>query len=276
MKRLNVGCGSTFDPSWVNIDIVSKSSHVEACDIRQGIPYANDYFDVCYHSHVLEHLTPEQAKTLLTECWRVLKPQGVLRVVVPNLEDIVRHYLSALEQVEAGQIDATPNYDWMMLELYDQVVRNTPGGQMRAYLRKPELSNQEFVFSRIGDAALYTKKPAPLPPLSFWSKLRSKPLHRLWQKCRNLITAEDIVALVAGKRAAEAFTAAVFRDSGEIHQWMYDRFSLRRLLEQSGFVEVSVCRADQSQIENFSEYGFDVMNGRVRKPDSLFMEGKKP
>jgi predicted SAM-dependent methyltransferase len=275
MKRLNVGCGLTFDPEWINIDIVSSSPHVKACDLRQGIPYTDAYFDVCYHSHVLEHLTQDQAQTLLAECWRVLKPQGILRVVVPNLEDIARTYLKVLEQVEAGQVDAIPNYDWMMLELYDQAVRNTSEGEMGAYLRQPGLPNPEFVLSRIGDEAAHNWERVTLPQPSFWSKLQSKSLPWLWQKCR-MIVAQNIVALVAGKPSAQAFTAGVFRDSGEIHQWMYDRFSLRRLLEQSGFVEVRVCRADQSQIEGFSESGLDMVEGRVRKPDSLYMEGKKP
>jgi predicted SAM-dependent methyltransferase len=275
MKRLNVGCGLTFNPEWINIDIVSSSPHVKACDLRRGIPYADAYFDVCYHSHVLEHLTQDQAQNLLAECWRVLKPQGILRVVVPNLEDIARTYLQALEQVEAGQVDAIPNYDWMMLELYDQAVRNTPEGEMGTYLKNPKLPNPEFVLSRIGDEAAHTWELATLPQPSLWSKLQSKSLPWLWQKCRTML-AEHIVALVAGKPSAQAFTAGVFRDSGEIHQWMYDRFSLRRLLEQSGFVEVRMCRADQSQIENFSESGLDMVEGRVRKPDSLYMEGKKP
>jgi len=57
---------------------------------------------------------------------------------------------------------------------------------------------------------------------------------------------------------------------------MYDRFSLRRLLEQSGFIDVRVCRADESRIINFHQYNLDVIEGEVRKPGSLFMEGVKP
>jgi hypothetical protein len=57
---------------------------------------------------------------------------------------------------------------------------------------------------------------------------------------------------------------------------MYDRFSLRRVLEQSGFRDPRRCAADQSRIPEFASYDLDTVGGRVRKPDSLFMEAVKP
>jgi hypothetical protein len=74
----------------------------------------------------------------------------------------------------------------------------------------------------------------------------------------------------------QAFEEGVFRNSGEIHRWMYDRYSLRRLLEQAGFIDVRICRADESRIPDFNSYNLDVVEGKVRKPVSLFMEGIKP
>jgi hypothetical protein len=57
---------------------------------------------------------------------------------------------------------------------------------------------------------------------------------------------------------------------------MYDRVSLKRLLEECGFTHVRVCTAYESRIEGFASYGLDIVDGRVRKPDSLFMEAIKP
>ena len=57
---------------------------------------------------------------------------------------------------------------------------------------------------------------------------------------------------------------------------MYDRYSLKRLLEQVGFIDVRVCRADDSRIPDFNSYGLDMIDGKIRKPDSLFMEAMKP
>ncbi len=59
--------------------------------MRQGIPFPDRSFDVVYHSHVLEHLSKSEASKFLKECSRVLRPQGVLRVVVPDLEEIANN-----------------------------------------------------------------------------------------------------------------------------------------------------------------------------------------
>jgi hypothetical protein len=67
----------------------------------------------------------------------------------------------------------------------------------------------------------------------------------------------------------------LFRASGEIHQWIYDRYSLGRALVRAGFINPRVASATDSLIPGFTEYGLDVVGGRVRKPDSLFMEALK-
>ena len=46
------------------------------------------------------------------------------------------------------------------------------------------------------------------------------------------------VAMLEGPEASAAYRESAFRRSGEVHRWMYDRLSLRRLLEQTGFGEL--------------------------------------
>ena len=45
------------------------------------------------------------------------------------------------------------NYDWMLIEMLDQIVRNKTGGNMKEYLFQETLLNEDFVFSRIGEEA---------------------------------------------------------------------------------------------------------------------------
>lgn len=67
-----------------------------------------------------------------------------------------------------------------------------------------------------------------------------------------------------------------FRLSGEIHQWMYDEYSLRKILQAASFKNIDIKKADESYIENFVSYNLDVdLVGMVIKPDSLYMEGFK-
>ena len=57
---------------------------------------------------------------------------------------------------------------------------------------------------------------------------------------------------------------------------MYDRLSLKKLLHEQGFEKIMVVSASESQIPSFADYGLDTVNGVIRKPDSLFMECRKP
>jgi hypothetical protein len=67
------------------------------------------------------------------------------------------------------------------------------------------------------------------------------------------------------------------RLTGESHRWMYDRHSLRRALEATGFAEVRICEAGTSSIEGWDSLGLDTDDeGHARKPDSLFMEARRP
>jgi predicted SAM-dependent methyltransferase len=88
MNYLNLGCGSRFHKDWVNLDKHPTNSQVQKYDVQNGIPFPNNTFNVVYHSHLLEHLTKENGRIFMYDCFRVLKPGGVLRVVVPDLEQI--------------------------------------------------------------------------------------------------------------------------------------------------------------------------------------------
>jgi predicted SAM-dependent methyltransferase len=280
VKALNIGCGSVFHSDWINIDLVPFSSQVLQCDFRNGLPYSDNELDICYSSHVIEHLTQQEARSLLSECFRVLSSQGVIRVVVPDLESIVKCYLHALNSVESGDRAAIPDYDWMMLELYDQTVRSFTGGEMGRYLASSDIQNKAFIVSRIGaEAENYwdkqTQKQAKVNQRSLLTRITSKSWNWWWATAKAKAT-RNIIHLLLGQQAQQAFDEGFFRQSGEIHRWMYDRFSLRRLLEQAGFVDVKVCRAEESRIPEFDRYQLDRIDGRVRKPDSLFMEGIKP
>ncbi|TYQ25777.1 class I SAM-dependent methyltransferase [Pseudanabaena sp. UWO310] len=278
MLLVNIGCGNVYHLNWINLDLVSSSPNVIAWDFRHGIPYDSNTFNVCYSSHLIEHFTQNEAKKLLTECLRVLRPSGIIRLAVPDLEAIARNYLLALERSLSGNIEAQADYEWMMLELFDQMVREFDGGEMGKYLSRSDLLNREFILSRIGYEAeqFWEKQREHLSGKpNLIKKLSSKKFGWLVQKLR-IVIAKFLVLLIAGKESAKAFEIGLFRNSGEIHQWMYDRFSLAILLEECGFVNIRVCQAHESRIPDFNSYGLDVIDGKVRKPDSLFIEACKP
>lgn len=246
---LNLGCGEQFHPAWENIDFQSHSAGVKAHDLRKPLPFPDESCAVVYHSHVLEHFSRALAPVFLKECHRVLIPGGILRVVVPDLETIARLYLTNLEAACAGHAEAAKRYEWIVLELFDQMVREKPGGEMLSYWKQNPMPAEDFVIERMGREVINFLKP-----FRENSNVQN-------EKVEAIPTAAEIIA---------------FRETGEIHQWMYDRFSLKQLMTRCGFVDVTVCSANQSSIANFTSYSLDTNpDGSVRKPDSLFMEARK-
>jgi hypothetical protein len=66
-----------------------------------------------------------------------------------------------------------------------------------------------------------------------------------------------------------------FRLSGEIHQWMYDIYSLGNLLKDVGFKNIEKMDFNKSKIADWHSFTLDEVNNKIRKPDSLFVEGIK-
>ncbi len=275
-RLLNIGCGSTFHPAWRNLDLVPADSQVEAFDISRGLPCPDASLDAVYHSHVLEHLDVEEGRRLIGECFRVLRPGGILRVVVPDLEQIARLYLELHQQAWQGDGTAREKYEWIKLELLDQLVRSRSGGRMGQFMAGLEDDRAGFVRSRVGVEYQVCKAslPAVEPPASPAARPRpSKPSAKPSFRSR---LARWVVKKLEGPRKARLFDEASFRANGEIHRWMYDRVSLRDLCESAGFGGFQVCSASHSRIAGFDHYNLDVRDGEIRKPDSLFVECVRP
>lgn len=121
--RINLGCGLAVTKGWINVDgsfnafiatmpkIVHKLSYKLSgahkyysfeeysnllsnnnffqANLSNGIPANTDSTDCIYTSHFLEHLYHREANKLISDCYRILKPGGLIRIVVPSLEHAI-------------------------------------------------------------------------------------------------------------------------------------------------------------------------------------------
>src|SRR5262249_40583582 len=135
--RVNVGCGLRAHPDWINLDLCPRAVGVIKHDLMDApLPFPDDSVDCVYHSHLLEHLPPEKALPFMIECHRVLKKGGILRVAVPDLEQVARLYLTNLEHGCRGDVPARRRHAWLLLEMFDQMVRERSGGRIPEFLRQ--------------------------------------------------------------------------------------------------------------------------------------------
>lgn len=278
MRYLNLGCGNRFHPDWENVDFQPAARSVRRHDLRTGIPYPDGAFDVVYHSHVLEHFPKRLALRFLQECHRVLKTRGIVRVIVPDLEQIARLYLEAFEKASRGEAGWPENYDWMVMEMYDQAVRESSGGSAIEFFRRDVIPNWDFVCRRWGaeakqaiDYSRENLKHGSRGPTPLGSKL----VYAIRNPAK--FVRHKLLKLVLGSEDYQNLQVGRFRKQGEVHQWMYDGYSLAHLLREAGFRDAQRCTATESQIPDWAQYCLDnEADGTTCKPDSIFMEAVKP
>jgi SAM-dependent methyltransferase len=122
IEKVNLGCGPSAPVNWLNVDgswnawlsnhkglrqalkvfgIIGRdipganwSVRPLVHDLAKPLPFGDDSVSAIYGAHVLEHLYLNDARKLLSECQRVLRKGGVLRLVVPDLHAMTESYLN--------------------------------------------------------------------------------------------------------------------------------------------------------------------------------------
>ena len=90
--KLHLGCGKRYIKGFVHIDL-REMDHIDYCSPVENLDFLDDEsVELIYASHVLEHFGRDEYEKVLDEWYRVLKPEGVLRVAVPNFDAVVQFY----------------------------------------------------------------------------------------------------------------------------------------------------------------------------------------
>jgi predicted SAM-dependent methyltransferase len=90
--HLHLGCGPNYLDGFVNIDANPMNRLDLWLDVRNGLPYRSNSIDSIYSTHMFEHFFDGELRRLLRECFRVLRPEGGIRLIVPNLSSAIKAY----------------------------------------------------------------------------------------------------------------------------------------------------------------------------------------
>jgi SAM-dependent methyltransferase len=86
LTRLNIGCGPNPVDGWLNLDRRWHQGVDLCCDLREPIPLGDASIDYAVAIHVLQDMAWGDLPRAVSEMRRVLKPDGVLRLALPDLE----------------------------------------------------------------------------------------------------------------------------------------------------------------------------------------------
>lgn len=149
--KVNLGSGLAVEKGWINLDLnintlfanaptfvlkfiynntsakkwfseqdyisILKANTFVHHKIEYGLPFENDKIDFYYTSHFLEHIFYNEVKFVLKECMRTLKPGGMIRIVIPDLEIALKRYYAG-EKKEAMKYFFTDAPDFLSHHKY--------------------------------------------------------------------------------------------------------------------------------------------------------------
>ena len=89
---IHLGCGDIASPEFINVD-ARPAPHVHYVrDVTDLSIFSDDYADLVYACHLLEHIHHRDLSKTLWEWRRILKPNGILRLSVPDFDALVNIY----------------------------------------------------------------------------------------------------------------------------------------------------------------------------------------
>jgi len=166
---VNLGCGYRPMKNWINVDQARGPEVQVVWDLSQGLPFPDNSCSAIFSEHMIEHITKEAAAKLLSECYRVLQRDGVLRLSTPDAELFLVSYAGDqkfLAHPEFTQAIDTPIdrvnfmmreygqhlwcYDEELLTLmlqraaFNQVIRQRFGSSVHPRMNNIDFKDREF------------------------------------------------------------------------------------------------------------------------------------
>jgi SAM-dependent methyltransferase len=123
--KLNLGCGPVQPASWINVDASNRAwlasrlpwldrllvtfrltaptefdRQTVYANLLRRFPWGDKSVEAIYMGEILEHFTQEAGERVLHECYRVLKPGGILRIRVPDHAHFWKNYVEEYERAK--------------------------------------------------------------------------------------------------------------------------------------------------------------------------------
>lgn len=110
MPRLNWGSAFDIREGWINSD---RDDHGQehVGELLDGLPFEDGYFDCIVANHSLQCIRFDDLQPALVELWRVLRPGGVLRILVPDAQRAIGNWINGRPNYFPVADDVEPTLD---------------------------------------------------------------------------------------------------------------------------------------------------------------------
>ena len=123
-KYIQLGCGENLPKNFDNIDFfptkirdIKSIKHI-CHDLRYTLPYEDNTFDGGFSEHTIEHFYYNEVINLLKETKRILKPNSIFRITVPDLGKYIDFYSGNISNSFFDKFDYKAQAFWNLTQNY--------------------------------------------------------------------------------------------------------------------------------------------------------------
>lgn len=145
--KINLGAGrwKLDGRGWTTVDADPRSTP----DIIHNLtttpyPFKDNTASFIYASHIIEHLTYQECRALLSECVRILAPKGIMRIALPDYPTAFQKYI-----------------DGEFIEWFNNIMKDDPSWPIKKYATELSALTEEFI---------YAGSPHPLAHKTVWDQ----------------------------------------------------------------------------------------------------------
>lgn len=125
VQKLHIGCGNNILEGWLNSDYYPGSKTIVHLDATKVFPFADKQLNYIFSEHMIEHITYSQGLFMLSECFRILRENGKIRISTPDLAFLIDLYKEEKTEIQKDYIQwATENIIPKVPYFYDTFVIN--------------------------------------------------------------------------------------------------------------------------------------------------------
>jgi len=117
IRKLHIGCGSNVRDGWLNADLFPWSSTILHLDATSSFPIGDEELDYIFSEHMIEHIAYSEGALMLSECYRILRENGKIRISTPDLAFLIDLYKSEKTDLQKEYVQCAA----------DRIIKVPPG-----------------------------------------------------------------------------------------------------------------------------------------------------
>ena len=112
IRKVNYGCGDSLKNSWINVDIrpankIKNNGNIYyQMDLTKKHPFPDNSIEFAFSEDFIEHLNQVDAVIFLTEIYRTLQKNGVLRLSFPGFFNVLALHFGEISYEQARKMKA--------------------------------------------------------------------------------------------------------------------------------------------------------------------------